>query len=238
MKFGLARLGNTLYDLAPTIYRPFYSAYKSVSDRRERALFRSWLKPGMVVLDIGANIGVYTRFFARLVGNGGKVFAFEPEKRNLMYLKASTEDLGQVEVVDAAVLDRNGALKLYVSPDLNVDHRTYDAGDDRTIVEVRAVAIDDFLPSDIRVSAIKMDIQGSELGALRGARRLLEASQRFLVIFEYWPYGILRAGDRPENVIEFLTSRGFSIRTVKGGAVPELDSAQINDYVNLVATKG
>ena len=237
MKIGLARLGNSFYNRAPALYGPLFSLYKSISDRKERALFSSWLKPGDVVLDIGANIGAYSSFFADLVGPNGKVFAFEPEMRNGARLKRALRTRPQAEVVNAAVLDRTGPLKLFISHDLNVDHRTYDTGDNRLSVDVPGVALDDYLPAGTRVDAIKLDIQGAELAALRGAQRVLRDNQRLLVVLEYWPFGISRAGERPAHVIEFLQALGFRVSTVEGGAIPSLDSTEFNSYVNLLAIK-
>ena len=173
MKLGLARFGNSLYYRAPALYQSLFTFYKSISDRKERAVFSLWLKPGDVVLDIGANIGVYSSFFADLVGVDGRVVAFEPELRNATRLQHTVRTKPHVEVVNAAVLDRTGSLKLFISPELNVDHRTYDTGENRLSVDVLGVSLDDFFPEGTRVNAIKLDIQGAELAALRGAQRVL-----------------------------------------------------------------
>jgi FkbM family methyltransferase len=237
MKALLARGANPLYDAAPSVYRSLYSIYKRLSDRRERALFSAWLRAGDTVLDIGANIGAYTSFFANLVGPEGKVFAFEPEQRNLARLHRLASRLRQIDVVPAAVAERTGDLKLFVSGDLNVDHRTYDPGEGRVGIDVPAVAIDEFLPPEMRVDAIKMDIQGAEMSALRGARRLLRNSSRMLIILEYWPFGLRTAGEEPTAVLEFFRDTGFDVRVVGGGSLPDPTAGGTDDYVNLAATK-
>ena len=80
------RLGNWLFEHQYAVYRPLYGSWKAFSDRRERALARRILKPGMTVADVGANIGVYSRFFSRLVGPSGHVHAFEPAEQNYTHL--------------------------------------------------------------------------------------------------------------------------------------------------------
>lgn len=238
MKIGLARLGNFLYDWTPSIYGPLYSTYKRISDRQERELFSSWLRPGDVVLDVGANIGVYACFFARRVGLAGKVFAFEPEDKNLGHLSRAAQPYPQIEIVKAAVLDRTGPHRLFVSPDLNVDHRTYDAGDNRSSIEIPGISLDEFVPNPLQVSVIKMDIQGAEMGALRGARRLLSDSPRLSMIIEFWPFGLTRAGERPMAMVDLLRSAGFTVSQLGAKPFSALDPDDPNDYVNLVATRG
>jgi FkbM family methyltransferase len=237
MKIGLARLGNSIYEVAPGIYRPIYSAYKALADRRERAQFASWIRPGDSVLDIGANIGVYTQFFARLVGPNGRVFAFEPEPTNVRMLRQASEKLPQVQIEGAAVSEVSGHLKLFVSPDMNVDHRTFDSGDQRDGIVVPSVALDEFVPDDIHVTAIKIDIQGAELKALRGAERLLRESKRLLMILEYWPYGLRAAGEDPLALLALLRDLGFELKTVGANPLPSPEGVDFFQYVNLIAVK-
>ena len=235
MKIGLARLGNHLYRWTPTLYRSLYSLYKALSDRDERTILRRLIKPGMTVLDVGANIGVYTEFLAKLVGPSGRVVAFEPEQQNMERLRVATQAYKQVEVVHAAVSDVSGSVKLYIADDLNVDHRTYAPGEERPCVEVRAVTIDHFVTAQDRVDVIKMDIQGAELAAVRGARRVLSSRPAPVLIFEYWPYGLCSAGHNPDDLIAELESAGYELSTVGNAPFPSATTPDADDYVNIVA---
>ena len=237
MKIGLARLGNHLYKSTPKLYRSLYSLYKALSDRNERRILRQLIEPGMTVLDVGANIGIYTEFLAKLVGSSGRVVAFEPEQQNVERLRTATQAYRQVEVVHAAVSDVSGSLKLYVADDLNVDHRSYAPAEERACVEVRAVSIDDFVAAQDHVDLIKMDIQGAELAALRGARRLLTSDSPALLL-EYWPYGLRSAGEDPQALLTELESLGYRIRTIEDLPVPEMSTVTSPDvYLNLVAVR-
>lgn len=69
MNRTLLVLGNQLYRHAYPLYKPLYGLYKALLDRGERAILRRVVRPGMTVVDIGANIGVYSRFLAGLVGD-------------------------------------------------------------------------------------------------------------------------------------------------------------------------
>lgn len=237
MKTELAKLANRIYDHAPRLHRATYDLYKRWSDRAERKLLSQLIAPGMTVLDIGANIGIYTEFLAKLVGPSGRVVAFEPEQRNVERLRDATRKYKQVEVVNAAVSDHSGTLSLYVADDLNVDHRTYAPRETRRSVDVAAVALDDFVGERDRVDVIKMDIQGSELAALRGARRLLASDEAPIILFEYWPYGLRSAGENPLALLSELASFGYDPRTIEGLPVPDFPILGADVYVNLVAAR-
>lgn len=73
---SLLVLGTQLFHHVYFFYKPLYSLYKTVLDHGERTILRRIVRPGMIVVDIGANIGVFSRFLAGLVGVDGKVNAF------------------------------------------------------------------------------------------------------------------------------------------------------------------
>jgi FkbM family methyltransferase len=236
MKSTLARAANRLYDHAPRLYAGLYGIYKQWSDREERRLLARLIRPGMTVLDVGANIGLYTRWLAGLVGPDGRVIAMEPEPRNFERLTAAAARLPQVTTIHAAAAERSGTLRLYVADDLNVDHHSYDDGDGRRTVDVPAKAIDDVVPPGTRVDVIKMDIQGAELAALRGARRVLAENPDISMVLEYWPYGLNRAGASARELVDFLANCGFRHELVGGGDPAEVGVGE-SRYANLFAAR-
>ena len=222
MNEALFRLGQALYRNAPAVYRPAYSVYKAWSDRRERAHFRKIIRPGMTVVDVGANIGVYARFFAQCVGPKGRVIAFEPEIQNVRLLRETVQDYHQVTVVHAAVCDRSGTLQLFVADDLNVDHHSYDTGDGRGSVTVDAVSLDDYFGVEGRVDVVKVDVQGAEMGVLNGAKRLLSANAHVDLLIEFWPWGLRNAGTSAEAFLRFFAERGFALEEFAARPVADL----------------
>src|SRR5438477_13063030 len=133
---------NKVYEHAFPIYRPLYAAYKTYADRAERELLRKILFQGAVVVDVGANIGIYSRFLSRCVGPTGLVHSFEPSPDNFRRLCAATRDLSNVRLTQAAVGERSGECKLYLSDKLNVEHRAYkDDGEFRHAVPTEMVAL-------------------------------------------------------------------------------------------------
>jgi FkbM family methyltransferase len=241
MKTRLARIANRLYDHTPALHRALYSRYKQWSDRAERRFLAAALRPGMTVLDIGANIGIYTEFLAGMVGTTGQVIAFEPEVRNLARLSKATSALPQVRVVRAAVGRRRGhadALRgrqsQRRSPHLRCRRRDPPACGCACRLSRRFPA-----SGRTAVDVVKMDIQGAELDALKGARRLLSQSVPLTMLLEYWPYGLSRSGAAPSAVIELLTSSGLLVRPLDPRqSLASLDPDNPEHYVNIVAVRG
>jgi len=206
------RAAGLLYKHAFPIYRMAYGTYKTITDRAERSMIQSSVGPGDIVVDVGANIGYYSRYLSRLVGPDGRVVAFEPSEQNFRRLVESTRSLEIVEPVQAAVGNVTGTLDLHESDDLNVDHRTYDTGGLRNVVQVPSYRLDDFFPSGQRVDFVKMDIQGFEYQAIRGMAGLLRDNHEVAVLLEYWPLGLLTAGTEPNELLELLRGLGFELR--------------------------
>jgi FkbM family methyltransferase len=239
----LRRAANTLYEWAFPIYRPLYAGYKTYADRAERQLLRKILFQGAVAVDVGANIGIYSEFLSRYVGPTGLVHCFEPSPDNFRRLSAATRDLSNIRLAQAAVGERSGECKLYISDKLNVDHRAYKAdGDSRRAVPIEMVALDDYFKPGQRVDLIKMDIQGYELHALRGAQRLLQENAEINLLLEFWPAGLEQAGVSWEGLVEMLQELNMNLTLVSTCGLVPFDARDVrNDtswYVNLFAHRG
>jgi FkbM family methyltransferase len=180
----------------------------------ETSLIESRVKPGDVVLDIGANIGYYTLILARLVGESGRVYAFEPDPANFLLLKRNVRANGyrNVVLVKKAVADASGPLALHICPDNKGDHRIYDSNDDRATIPIEAITLDEYFADDPgRLDFIKMDIQGSEGRALRGMAGLLGRYPEVKMITEFWPAGLRRSGVEAKDYLDDLGRLGFHL---------------------------
>lgn len=179
---------------------------KEISEPLVTELVKNEIKKGDVVLDIGANIGYYTLIFAKLVGEEGKVYAFEPDPNTFALLKKNIEVNKYQNVIleQKAVSNKTGKIKLYLSS-YSVDNRTYDSGDDRKCIEIESIRLDDYFKNyDKKISMIKMDIQGAENTAVEGMTTLLEKNEKLRVITEFWPIGLRRSGTEPEKFLKLL----------------------------------
>jgi FkbM family methyltransferase len=234
-------VGNKIYEHAFPIYRLCYRAFKAYTDRPERQLLKRILSPGDVVADVGANIGIYSEFLSRCVGPTGVVHSFEPSPDNFEHLRAATSKLSNVRLSQNAVGEHSGRSRLYVSDKLNVDHRTYlSEQNSRCSMPINVVALDDYFKSGQRVDLIKMDIQGYELHALRGANRLLQENPDIKFLFEFWPHGLRQAGATWVELIDALQTKNMSVFQITTRGVVPFRSEFVKEtpeyYMNLFAS--
>ena len=132
---------------------------------------------------------------------------------------------------------------LYVSDKLNVDHRAYASdGNLRRNIQVPMVALDDYFKAGERVHLLKLDIQGYELHALRGARRIINENQDVKLLLEFWPYGLKQAGVNWNELIEMLQGFAMNIMFVRAAGLTPFQAHNIpidaDWYVNLFASRG
>jgi len=150
---------------------------------KEAAFLAHWLRPGMTVIDIGANLGIYSLPSARQVAPGGNVFAYEPasEPRAMLSRSGVLNGTTNLHVIAAAVSDSNrkGRLTLGTSSELNA----LDAGGHGEDVQVTSLDIEDGARGWGAVDFVKIDAEGQEVRILEGGRRFFERHSP-LVMFE------------------------------------------------------
>lgn len=185
-------------------------------------VFERYLKDGMSVLDLGANIGFYTMLARSLVGPKGRVFAFEPHPHNSNLIKASVKlnSFTNVKVVEAAISDRVGKSTLFVSQDYISEHSLFDYNyssgphNGKNNIAVNVVTIDDYLEKNLgnfKVDFIKMDIEGSESRALKGMKKVLNENKHLILVMEFWPEGFKNDKVDPRKILEKLKKLKFRI---------------------------
>ena len=167
----------------------------------EYAALKASVREGATVLDIGANVGAYTLLFATWAGSSGRVVAFEPASasRTGLLRHLSINGLAdRVVVRPEAVCDRAGTVS-FTDAGANGDNRIVPGGA-RGAAVVPSVTIDGVCEaSALAPPGIKIDIEGGELAALRGARRTIAARRESLALFvelhaRVWPsLGVSRA---------------------------------------------
>jgi FkbM family methyltransferase len=236
------RIGNRLYKAAFPIYRPLYSAFKTYADRAERRLLARYVSPGSAVVDAGANIGIYSQFLARCVGPAGMVHSFEPSPENFRRLHAALSGFPNVRMNQLAVSNKTGESVLYISDELNVDHRAYPTeGETRRTLSIQSTRLDDYFKPGERVDLIKLDVQGFELHALQGAGRVLTDNPDVKLLLEFWPYGLEQAGGDWAELIAALGQKGMVIRQVSSKGLIPFHSGSASEradwYVNLFASR-
>jgi len=217
-----------------------------LSETLECKLVCELCRPGMFVVDVGANIGFYSLLLARYVGPAGRVLAFEPDPENFSMLKRNIEANGysNINPINKAVGAVSTKDYLYLSDIHTGDHRTYPC-DRRRTIPVEVVALDDFLPREQRVDLIKIDIQGFEGKALEGMKRILRSHPEVTILMEFWPKGLTQAGSVPEEVLDGLRTLGLKIEVCseRTGALQAVEdpsklvkSLVRNQYINVLVS--
>ena len=182
------------------------------------ALFRQLLRPGMGVIDLGANIGYFTMLAARLVGTAGYVLAIEPNRQNVKLLEASRRfnKFDQVHVAQMAASSQLGILALHIfhsnGTTSNLD------GDLDTLLgseTVPCVAVDNLVPPDRRIDLIKIDVEGAEYDALQGCKQILTAN-RPVIISEFSP-GFLQSVSKVDGAtyLKWLLGWGYMLSIIQ-----------------------
>ena len=162
----------------------------------EYRAFRDAARPGMVALDVGANVGSYTMLLGRWAGPSGRVFSFEPAPRlfkglsrhvRLNHLDAT------VTPVCSAVGARSTMGRLLVAGTAG-ESRLAGASEGGDTMAVAVTSIDDFCAREgVRPDFIKIDVEGAELDVLRGARRVIAERRGALALFVEMHPSIWRA---------------------------------------------
>ena len=177
-------------------------------------IMQSILKEGMTFIDIGAHVGLFALPASKWVGKNGRVVAFEPHPANFEMLSRNvrTNKL-KVELINAAVSDVAGTVKLHASTFNSGDHQIYQSGN-RKGIPVECIILDDFIGSNERVDLIKMDVQGAEAAAFIGMERVLRNNPSIKVIWELSPSQLKDAGADAATLLEWLASLDFSFTIV------------------------
>ncbi|MGH7128359.1 MAG: FkbM family methyltransferase [Planctomycetaceae bacterium] len=154
------------------------------------------IRTGQNVVDVGAHIGYFTIIMSLLVGEGGKVFAFEPEPCNFDLLRTNL-DLNGIRNVSAerkAVSDQAGRAGLHLSSCNTGDHRLYGPPLEREVHEVDTVALDGYFDGTGKpVHFVKIDAQGLEPKILDGMGSLIERNRHWLILLMEFSPGLLRS---------------------------------------------
>jgi FkbM family methyltransferase len=171
------------------------------------------LRSGMKVADVGAHVGFLALFMARLVGETGRVYAFEPGPDNLRYLKRNIAQNGatNVAVVPLAVGRFKGTRPLYLAEGSDMHSLFPGHPFSKTIgsVGVGQVPLDDAVP---RLDLAKVDVEGGEIEVHGGMRNLLRQEPKPILLIEWSPACQVAAGHSPEELIRVLRNSGYEPR--------------------------
>ena len=183
-------------------------------------IFKKHVKEGDNVIDICANIGYFTLMLAKLVGPTGKVFAFEPDPRNISLLKKNieTNNYQNVVVVPKAVSNVNQKCTLFTSQATFGQNRIYEPkktkNQEYVPIESETISLDNFFKTDEtmkNISFVKIDVEGAEKFVLEGMENILDLNKNIKIFSEIDLDRLDDAGSSYTEMIELLEEKEFTI---------------------------
>lgn len=211
------------------------AVYLCVYERETTRAIRRAVKPGSLVLDIGANIGVHTLELARCVGSGGRVISFEPTAFAIERLRRHLElnpDVATRVTVEQIMLAATGRTTapeaiysrwpLAPAADLHAVH----CGKLESTAGARAVPLDDYLNAtgSRPVDFIKLDVDGFECDVLSGGRTCLAEDQP-VILLELAPYGLREQAHSLAELVAQLQAAGYRLYSLSGAMLPDCPAA-------------
>ncbi len=211
----------------------------NVYEKSESHFIKSICYEGMNILDIGANIGYYTALFSQLAGERGSVIAIEPDLESYKYLSKSINSFNYKNVLSfrLAASDIKQKLPLFISKENRGDNRLYSTNQKRKTIMVDCLTVDELLEENKieNLDLIKIDVQGYEPKVLKGMLNIVRSSKKLILLSEFWPEGILQAGESPKEFLTMLRKMQFQLFELKKDGIlvllkPSKDNKFIKKY--------
>ena len=225
------------------------------------------IKPGMSILDIGANIGYYPLMELKLIGNNGNLIAVEPSNTNISLLKQnlSLNNFRNIEIHQGAISDTNSKKEIFISTQSNLNtFHNYGTGIDHLSgekLEVKTFTISKIL-NGRKADLIRMDVEGHEVEILNGLVSNFKDMKKLpIIIFEthisryskshdfsktlqdifHLGYEVVQVGSSSERGSEIIKSFGYHpIKSIKSDGVVRMIFEDINrkDAIKLICETG
>jgi FkbM family methyltransferase len=167
-------------------------------------LFEELVKPADVVYDIGAHFGYYTLLSSKLVGDRGRVIAFEPSPANLarLYRHIELNRRINVQVLELAVSDHEGTAHFETRTGSGVGHLADDGP-----LEVKLTTLDSLSQLPLP-QVMKIDVEGAEVGVLNGAKSLFSKCKPVIFLS-------LHGDDLKNTCLEILRGHGYNFQQIE-----------------------
>jgi len=246
MKFSYLVFSEKLlsYNLGKDIYLFLYTTFKKVFESDELTMMSANIPKNTTVIDIGANVGLLSKYFSKCVGSGGSVIAIEPDPVALDLLKYNLQKTksSNVHVFPVACGSEDGEIAFTQNLGNRADNRVMaDAVmmPHQKQIKVPVRSFSSLAKENTQVfqniSFIKMDVQGYEFSAVTGmASWLQQQHNKPTLCLELWPYGLKQANSSIVELIQLLQSCGYGIQEdVKTRLLNNMDK----DYYETIVFK-
>lgn len=216
--FGVVAEFGSRSKLFQRMFLASYSMYKEYLEAGPVDELKQFVPVGSVVIDVGANVGFFSKRFASWVGPQGQVILLEPEDRNFEALQSMLNRdglIGRARLIKAAASETSGKALLKINPHHPGDHKL---STDDTGVAVETVRLDDLVldKGAGKPSLIKIDVQGAELIVLRGAPEILKQAKPALFV-ELDEAGLGKFGASVAQILGYMGSAGYDAYWLRKG---------------------
>lgn len=233
-----------------------------VFEPSELAFFQKYCRGNMTLVDIGANVGLYSALALHQLDANGRIVAFEPHPQTFAFLQkniaanqTAPTTCPRVDAMNMAAAPESGPQELRLNPENRGDNRLYQGTYQGKLEEWETLPIEGRPVDDVlaelgisEVNFVKIDIQGYEQKAISGFQKTLSCSQKVILMSEFWPKGLAEAGGSATEYLQMLKDVGFTLYELRekprGVFVPLEDWDQLiarlpeRKYTNIIGVKG
>lgn len=216
-------------------------------EAEERRLMGRFLRRGQTVVDVGANVGYLTRFFARATSEIGKIYAFEPNPMVFPLLKRNTASFPQVCALNVGLSFDDKEAELFL-PGSNYSVGSFCPGypalhvvsrESNTLHSVRAqLRNGDACLAEQgvdKIDILKIDVEGWELNVLRGLEKTILRSPSIAIFCEFNRAAQECAGHAPKELLAWFLDRGFKIAAPHNHVLKELTPGNTSEWIERMA---
>ena len=191
--------------------------FLSLNDHFEKGTeeaFCRLLKPGMNVLDIGANLGMFTLHALKA---GCNVYSFEPSPDIFRIMNQNIKvngfaESGLAHAFQTAVSDEEKTISFFICEGMSGHSNMYAAEKSGDVeIQVQTTVIDEMAVLPDKVDVIKIDVEGAEYKALCGMKKLISRNPQIKILMEFAPEIIKRADVEPSDLLELIKKFGFEL---------------------------
>ena len=233
-----------------------------VFEPSELAFFQKYCRGDMTLVDIRANVGLYSALAMHQLDANGRIVAFEPHPQTFAFLQkniaanqTAPTTCPRVDAMNMAAAPESGPQELRLNPENRGDNRLYQGTYQGKLEEWETLPIEGRPVDDVlaelgisEVNFVKIDIQGYEQKAISGFQKTLSCSQKVILMSEFWPKGLAEAGGSATEYLQMLKDVGFTLYELRekprGAFVPLEDWDQLiarlpeRKYTNIIGVKG
>ena len=208
--------------------------YRGMLDPLVPISLDKYISKGDFVLDIGANFGLWSFKMSELIGDEGRVYAFEPFPKNIRFFKKNIllNNSKNIVLHELALGDSNTFLTIHEGIDLGSTSllKTNDSkfSSESEVIEIRV--LDEFT-FDKRITFIKLDVEGFEMFVLKGMQNVI-TQNRPIIAIEINREQLLASGYAPKDIMDFFNPYNYRIFKLSGNREVEIHSfEEDNDYL-------